>query len=105
MLVVNGVKLIFFNQPQEVREFESGRSARLEQPGKTGNEAVYVRHMGKDVVCRDKVRLPSPLRKTLRERNAEKLLDNVYSFAPCSNRGACRRFNAVTGDAAFLDIL
>ena len=65
VLVVDGVELDVLHEVASVGELEGDPTARLQQRGETGDEAVDVRHVGEDVVAEDEVRLPA-LRRQFR---------------------------------------
>jgi len=55
VLVVDGVVLPAFDQPQQVRELAGDQAGRLDQGGQPGGEADQVRHVGVHVVGNDQV--------------------------------------------------
>ena len=73
--MVNGIKLVVLDEPQQVRELEGDDASRLERDLKPADEVVDVWYVGENVAAQKKVGGLAIGHKFLRGLNAEELYD------------------------------
>ena len=59
MLVINGIKLIFVHQPEQVWKLHGNDAARFEQDLHSLDEVIEVRNLGQDVVPQKEIGAPT----------------------------------------------
>src|SRR5687767_2820182 len=86
MLVVNGVKLIAFNQPLKVRKLHGDDPVWLQQNLHPGNKVVQIRHMSQNIITKQQVSLLSLSRQLVSGRPPEET-DERWNSASASGFG------------------
>ena len=89
VLVVDRVELTVFDQLHQVWKFKGRHAVRFEQVGKTCDEVVDIRHVRQDIVRDGQIGRAAGRRQSLRQFDAEELLDDFEALtARC--RGSTR---------------
>ena len=99
VLVIDGVELGLFDQPQQVREFQGEGAAGLEGGLKAGGEVVDVRDVGIDVVADDEIPLTALGGQALAQVGAKEFSQDGDALGLGRGGGAGGGFDAETGDA------
>src|ERR1035437_1996862 len=105
VLVVDGVKLAFGNQLEQVRKLEGCYALGFQQHGKASDEIIDVRHMGQHVVGGSQIGLLALGSQFPDLTHAEEVLHNRDALGAGGGSGAGGGLHPGTGDVAGLDIL
>src|SRR5215813_10921736 len=105
MLVVHRIELGVFNQPKQMRKFESDGSPGLECSLESSGKAVNVGYMSEYIISDNEIRLLVLPRKLFPESLSEELANHWDSDLLCGICGTVGRFDTEAWDACSNKIL
>src|ERR1700731_210482 len=73
MLVVNGIELIAFDKPLQMRELQRDDALRLQKKLHSADEIVEVGYLGKHIVAEDEIRPVAFRHQLLRQLRPEEI--------------------------------